>query len=440
MKGNFQTILIGVFLAFAVFAVLIFSGLLPLGKSSGTTTPQGNVVVWGTFPSSDVSKVFDNLEGVDSGLHLTYIEKSASDYQQSLIEAFANGNGPDIFIISPDMIIKNQSYIYPIPFTSYPQKTFTDTFIDGADVYVSNDGIIGFPIAVDPMVLYYNKDILANSAIPKVPETWDELFDLNKNLTIKKTNGAISQSMIALGRFDNITNAKDIFTMLLMQGGNSIITRNTDSNNVSKLVPIFSSNFGLETSPAESVLTFFTEFSNQSFNAYSWNKTLPESKDFFTSGKLAFYIGKASELFNIESVNPNLSFDVSQMLQTKGTTSKKTFGDIYALAVNKKSTNLTAAFAVAGILSSGNNAKNMSLALSLPPVQRTLLADKPTDAYMYSFYDSAVISHSWLDPDSASTDSIFNEMINNVLSNKLSLSDSINRVQNQLLLLVQPQQ
>ena len=48
----------------------------------------------------------------------------------------------------------------------------------------------------------------------------------------------------------------------------------------------------------------------------------------FTSGKLAFYLGRASELFKIQSVNPNLSFDVSSMLQTRGTNTKRTYGEI----------------------------------------------------------------------------------------------------------------
>jgi hypothetical protein len=248
---------------------------------------------------------------------------------------------------------------------------------------------------------------------------------------VKSDKGAISQSMIGLGRFDNITHAKDILAMLLLQSNNPIIQVETN-----RVVPVFDSSFNLPISPAESVLKFFTEFSDPSFQAYTWNRTLPQSKDFFTGGKLAFYVGKASELFEIETVNPNLSFDVSPIFQTKGTINKRTLGDIYGLAINKQSANITNALIVAGLLTASNNAKNTAIALSLPPASRTLLADKPTTAYMYSFYDSAIISRSWLDPNPAETDSVFNELIDNILSNKLSIREAIAKAQSQLNLLV----
>jgi ABC-type glycerol-3-phosphate transport system substrate-binding protein len=39
------------------------------------------------------------------------------------------------------------------------------------------------PLFVDPIVLYYNKDILSNEGIVNPPRTWDELFLLNSVLT-----------------------------------------------------------------------------------------------------------------------------------------------------------------------------------------------------------------------------------------------------------------
>ena len=123
--NNFQTILLAIFLAFFVFAVLIFSGLLPVGSSTSSTTPQGNIVIWGTFPNAQVEKAFENLEGVDTGLRLSYVQKSESEYEQDLVESFASDNGPDLFFLTPDMIIKNQNYIAPIPFTSIPENIKT---------------------------------------------------------------------------------------------------------------------------------------------------------------------------------------------------------------------------------------------------------------------------------------------------------------------------
>lgn len=426
--NNFQTILVAIFLAFFVFAVLIFSGLIKLGNSSNSTNqPQGKVVVWGTFSAPDIFKVFQDATGKNQDLSITYVRKNEATYQQDLIESFANGTGPDLFFVTPDMVIKNENYIYKIPYTSYPEKTFRDSFIDGADVYLAKDGAIGFPVVVDPMVMYYNKDILSNAGISQPPKYWDELFDLNSTLTNKKNDGTILQSMIALGRYDNVSHAKDILSTLFLQSGNQMIKR-TDTGYV-PVINESSSSAGI--SPAETVLNFFVEFSNPSDTAYSWNRALPNSIDMFTGGKLAFYLGFGSELFTIQSINPNISFDVSEILQTRNATVKRTYGKIYALAVNKKSKNITSAFGVAGLLSSGDAAKNFSIAVSLPPASRALLADKPTDPYLFTFFNSAISTRSWLDPDKTATDSIFSEMIQNIISSKLSVSDAVSRVQSQ---------
>jgi ABC-type glycerol-3-phosphate transport system substrate-binding protein len=426
--SNFQTILVAVFLAFFVFAVLIFSGILKLGGSSSTENqPKGKVVVWGTFNNPELFRVFQSAAETNQDLSITYIPKAQSTYEQTLIEAFANGTGPDLFMITPEMVERFENFIYKIPYVSYASKTYKDAFVDGADVYLSPDGVVGFPIVIDPMVMYYNRDLLSNEGLSTPPQYWDELFDVSSKLTKKTNDGTILQSMIALGRYDNVTHAKDILATLLLQNGNPIIKRaGTGYTSVLSDNPVL-----LPVAPFETILDFFTEFSNPSNNVYSWNRALPESIDMFTGGKLAFYLGRASELFKIESVNPNLSFDVTGILQTRNTNTKRTYGSIYAVAVNKKSPNVTTAFSVAGMLS-GNSAKDFAAAVSLPPATRALLQTKPTDPYLFTFFNSAITTRTWLDPDSTASDNIFNELIENILSNRLSISDAISKAQSQL--------
>jgi ABC-type glycerol-3-phosphate transport system substrate-binding protein len=431
--NNLQTILVAVFLSFFVFAVLIFSGLIKLGGSSNNqaTAPVGKVIVWGTFASADLAHAFDSITEANRDLNISYVQKSITTYQQSLIEAFANGTGPDVFFITPDMVIKNSSFIYTIPYASYPQKTFSNSFIDGASVYLSPNGILGFPVVADPMVLYYNKDLLTNEGISQPPKYWDELFDLNPRLTKSKNDGTILQSMIALGRFDNVNHAKDILATLLLQSNNSIVTR-TDTG----YTPTLSGNSSISPLQSDNIFSFFVEFSNPSDGGYSYNSALPNSLDMFTGGKLVMYLGRASELFKIQSTNPNLSFDVNEIMQTRNTNIKRTDGIIYAVAINKSSKNLTSAFGFAGLLATGDNAKNFAAAVSLPPTLKSLLAVKPESPYMFTFFDSALFTRSWLDPDTKATDGVFGELIQNILSNKLSVSDALSKAQNQLELLV----
>ena len=431
--NNFQTILVAIFLAFFVFGVLIFSGILKVGGGStnGVTGINGKFVIWGTLPSSEVASLFEEVGGPNSTFTLKYVEQDENKYEQNLIEAFAKDSAPDLFILTPDMILKNSNFIYKIPYTSYPEKSFRTSFIDGADILLTKDGIAGYPLLVDPLVLYYNKNMLSNQGILYPPASWDELFKLSGKLTKKTNDGVISQSMIALGQYDNVNHAKDILSMLLLQSNNPIMGR-TDTGyrlTIKDTNPDGSY-------PLEQIVNFFLEFSNPSNDSYSWNRSLGSSFDMFTSGKLAFYLGYASELFNIQSVNPNLSFDVATIPQTKGTDLKRTYGNIYTMVVNKKSKDLASSFGIASLIIDPSFIKELGIRASLPTASRSLLNEKPTDPYLLTFFDSAVISHSWLDPDKDSTDSIFKELIENSLSNKLSAGEAINKASNQLDLII----
>lgn len=427
--NNFQTILIGIFLALFVFAVLIFSGVINLDNKKESGTLKGNVVIWGTLSSIDFYKVFETLTETNPDLSVSYIKKDATSYQQSLIESFATDNGPDLFLITPDMIAKNKDFIYQIPFASYPEKVFRDSFIEGAEIFIDKEKkeIVAFPIVVDPMVVYFNKNMFTNEGLVNPPYFWDELLNLNSKLTKRENDGTIRESMIALGRYDNVNNSKDILSTLLLQSGNEIIKREGDTYvSTLDIIPQGSNKSYLET-----ILTFLMGFSNSSNTIYSWNKTMPSSFDAFTGGKLALYLGKSSELFKIDATNPNLSYDVTEMIQTKGM-NKRTYGDIYGIAINKKSKNSGVSFGVASMLTTGENAKNFSKALSLPPVLKNLLAEDPSDPYMYSFYKSAIITKSWLDQNPTSTNQIFRELFDNILSNKLEMESAISKAQGQL--------
>jgi len=434
--NNFQTILIVIFLAFFVFAVLIFSGMIKIGSQSSKSGLQGKVVIWGTFPESDLSNTFDLILKENKELSIKYQDKDPETYQQELIESFANGVGPDLFIMTTDMIKKNSNFIYKVPYANFPEKTFRDAFINGAEIYLDSGGVLGFPIVVDPIVLFFNKDILTNEGIVYPPRSWDELFTLNPSLTKRDDFGVISQSMIALGQYENINNVKAILATLLLQNDNVIVQRGSSQINQDYVSMLNSNPLILTVSPIQAVVEFFVEFSNPSDTAYSWNRSLPNSFDMFTGGKLAFYIGRASELFKIEAANPNLSFDVTEIPQVKNVKIKRTYGEIYALAINKKSSNITSAISVAETLNQGEDAKNFGISVSLPPASKALLSDKPTDPYLFTFYNSALISRSWIDPDKEKSDLIFRELIENRLSNSLSVGEAINKAQNQLELLL----
>lgn len=430
--NNFQTILIGVFMAILVFGVFVFAGIIPVPeKDNEENALKGKVVIWGTFSNTEINKIFDEIEASYEDFSLSYVRKEKGQYQNDLIEAFAKGTGPDLFFITPDMVMQNENFIYKVPYKSYPEKTFRDAFVDGAEIYLASDGVWAFPTVIDPIVIYYNKNLFANEGLVKPPATWDELFNLNQVLTKKENSGVINQSMIALGQYANVNYAKNIISTLLLQNNNPIVGREGER------YYSYLNNYGgvSADNSAKDAIDFFVQFSNMSNSAYSWNRSLPNSFDMFVSGKLAIYIGHASDLFKIEKANPNLSYDVTQIPQIKNLNNKRTYGEIYSLAVSNRTKNLTNTFNFATTLLSNDYAKRIAQALSLPPASRALLYERPEDPYLLTFYNGAIIARSWLDPNPEKTDAIFSEMIEGILSNRFSSSEALGRAQNQMQLL-----
>ncbi len=428
MKGNFQIITLIVFIVAAVLGVLVFSGAIPLGSSSSTNV-QGTVVLWGTVKSSIVAPLLEDFNRVNTTFIVKYVEKSADTFDNDLLEALAAGAGPDMFFITDDLIYKYSNKIYTIPYTSFPLNTFKTSFVGAGEVFLTSKGVLAFPVAVDPLMMYYNRSILDANRVAYPPAYWDEFNTLVPLLTKKDDKGILTKSAVAMGQFANVLHAKDILATLFMQAGSSIVAE----KNGSFVSTLASNNGGPDLSP---VLQFYTDFADPSKTVYSWNRSFANSQDAFSKEDLAFYFGFASELQSLVNKNPNENFLVASMPQIRNSNFKLTAGRTMGLAISSFSKNFTTAFTAAGLLSSGDFASKLATSLGIAPVRRSLLATMPTDAYLPTFYTSAFFAKSWFDPSPKDTNDIFQGMVEKVLSGSMTVTQAISDAGSKLGLLL----
>ena len=194
-NNKFKTILMAVFGFFIIFGLLAFS----MYKSSSSTNSQVNISIWGTVDKANfdsfISK-YDQDKNLE--LKLTYTEKDISTIDSDLVEAIATGKGPDVILIPQELMNR---YMDKVSFiTSIPQRTFLDTYIQEAEIYMQPSGMFAVPFFVDPMVMYWNKDIFSSAAIANPPATWSEFPLLSGKLTTVDQNGNITQSAVSFGR------------------------------------------------------------------------------------------------------------------------------------------------------------------------------------------------------------------------------------------------
>lgn len=423
--STFQIILTGVFVVFIGLGVLAFA--VP-GAFFGSSERIGEITIWGTVPERGVREVISALSQVESRYEgVLYVQKNPETYEQDLIEAFAAGIGPDIVFLPQELAVSFANKLAPVPFSTYSERNFKDSFIEEGELYLGASFIYGFPALVDPVVLYWNRDLLASAGIARPPRYWDEFLTLNPKLTIKDARGGVLQAAVALGEMNNVNYGKDILALLFLQTGNPIVAETAQGYNVS-----LASYEGAVPGATESALRFYTEFADPSKATYSWNRSLPQSRTFFTSGRLAFYLGYASEALALRAENPNLNFDVAPVPQIRDQSAKMTFGQMLALSIPKSADNQKGALAVIRKMTEPSSIKILAENTGLTPAHRELLAAPAPDAVSGIFYEGALIARGWLDPKPEKSKEIFKTMVESVTSGRSSLTDALRIAESQL--------
>ncbi len=438
MKGisKFHVILLLVFGALAVSGVLIFA--LAVGSGSGNTT--GAVTIWGTLDQAAFTTVIRQAAESNSQLgQVTYEQKDPTTYEQDLTSALASGQGPDIFILRSDYAMKDLSKVYQIPYSALSDTQFKTVFVQASEAFLAQNGIAAIPVVTDPLVLFWNRDLMGNAGYSRPPQYWDEVVpmatyvtggDSNVNgsaITRRDPSNIIKKSAVAFGEYRNIPNAKDILATLILQAGGAI----TAKDNTGHIAPALSPRTAEGTQSSESALKFYTEFSDPSKNLYSWSRALPDARAAFAAGDLGIYVGHASEEVLINRMNPNLNFAVALLPQIRDNDHAIDTAYTYGFAISKQSRNAAGAYIVANLLSATAPSYALSIALGIPSARRDVLAGTAEgDAVVLN--KEALAARYWIDPDPEKTNDIFQGMIESTVSGATRISDAVQRADQEL--------
>ena len=405
-----QYIVIGVFILALIVGVFVFA---VFGGSSSSGAGALSITVWGTVPEAYITKISDSINSGKPGtISIDYVKKSPDTFESDLTEALAEGGGPDAVIIPHNILLKNEKKLALIPWSLLSENVFKDTFIQGGEVFLTDQGAYALPFMVDPLVMYWNRDIFNNASISSVPKYWDEMSNIAPKLTQLSESKVVIKSALPFGEYQNVNNAKEIISAIAMQAGSPIVA-------LSGGVPadlLLTSVAGSNVKPFESSISFFTQFADPSSLMYSWNRSLPNSDKMFLAGNLAMYFGFASELSSLRAKNPNLNFDVARIPQVRNSNSKITYGNIYGLAIIGSSKNKQSAFQALSLMIGSSPMKALLDNSGLPPVRRDLLATLPGTGSGDVFFDSALWSRGWLDPNYSATSKYIQDMVESITS------------------------
>lgn len=466
--SSFQIVLLSIFGAFAIAGILIFAFLV--GTNSGSSI--GAVTVWGTIDDIAMQTIIRQLSEEDSRLRqVTYVRKSAETFEQELTNALASGTGPDLFLLRSDHSIIDAPKIASIPYETFSKEQFESVFVEAARPFLGPEGVLAVPLAVDPFVLYWNRDLLAAAGFAKPPAYWDEVPGMARTITDCQRVTAlesntvigcdetrtIKKATISMGEFNNVDHAKGIISLLILQAGGPITQRDGAGN----LTPSLLARQGAVAQPAESALTFYTTFANPARDSYSWNKSFSSSRSTFANGDLALYVGLASEHALIKRLNPNLNFALAPIPQIRDIGTSINSGYAYGFAIPRTSKNPRGALTVAYLLASAPGSKALATVMGMASARRSMLdqsitcyacldisavvnrsCDEKTAAQCKAFieanpitgndvtvYNQALIARTWEDPNPVETTRIFRDMINSITSGSAKVTEALQRAE-----------
>jgi len=452
---------------FLIFTFVATSGFGIKGCESRKTKEAMAPIVlnyWRVWDGPDAfSDIISKYTSLHPNITINYKKYRYSEYEQALLEAFAEDRGPDIFSIHNTWVNKYKNKIIPLP----PNTTLAYQYMTGAikkDVVVDlrtnksittedlkrkyidvifNDVVLkdiennkevekiyGLPLAVDTLAMFYNKDLLNNAGITEPPQYWNREFQQEvKKLTRQDSRGQIIQSGVALGGGENIERAVDILSVLMMQNGSEMMNNNqVRFNQIPEFLKDKRYNPGLE------ALRFYTDFANPSKEVYSWNSNLDNSLDMFMQGKLAFMFGYSYQVPTIKAQAPKLNYLITELPQIEGNPVSINFANYWLETVSKKTKNVDAAWDFIQFAIKEENVKSYLTVSKKPSAIRSLIDAQKEDPEISVFADQVLTAKSWYrGADAIAAEKIMIDMINDAVLGRNKIEDVIstgaNRVQ-----------
>lgn len=446
-------------LAKKITTLALFSLLLTgfgCGDEEAQATAPVKLTIWGVFDDEDnYDDVISAYRAVHPNVSIGYREFRFNEYEEELIRALAEDEGPDIFLVQNTWMERYKSLMLPLPETltiGYQEirgtikkevvnSLRTETTIslrklksDFVDVvaedmvlfYQSNEDaqaeekIFGLPPALDTLALYWNKDLLNAAGIAEAPDTWTEFQEAVIALTKVDEDGNLVQSGAGLGTGENVERAADLLALLMLQNGTTMINDDevlfseTPSGGVKGVVP------GLD------AVRFYTDFANPTKEVYTWNDEQSSSFDAFVNGTSAMFFGYAYHLPLIRTSAPKLNLAVSEMPQIEGGR-QVNFANYWSLVVSKASDDFNWAWDFIQFLTSEEESNALYLAsANKPPALRSLIETQVEDEYLAAFANQVLTAESWYHGEDVETaEAALVELIDNILSGSIEAGNAI---------------
>lgn len=406
-----QLIAVAVVIGLVLIFGLIFAGVIP-GLRSGNReeTLQARLEMWGV---GDTSAAFDaaiaDFKTVYPGVEVKYTafaDKTA--YENSLLNALAENRGPDIFVVENSELNKNINKIVPAPSGKITLLTLRNLFPQIIEKdFVRQGSVYGLPLSIDALVLFYNRNLLDQAAQP-VPVTWEDFFQVVKNLKIFYEGKDIRPAALG-GSNRSVARAGDILALLFLQSETSL-SRLSGEN-------------------GRSALSFYTQFADPNSEVGSYDDSFPNALDFFSQNKVVLMIDYGNAAKDIRVRNNFLNFATALAPQPAAAVKYVSYPKYFAYAVSRGSRNATVAWDfILNLTAKSANAKSYLAVSGKSPALRSLITEEIGDPDVGAVSRSVLFAEDFgVSADALS--GLFSRAIELVVNERRGLGNALDQIQ-----------
>ncbi len=419
----------GVFLV--IFAILIFTGLIPGLKSTSSkpdpnAIPSVNLSVWGVY---DTKKIMTQVVSAGQAGSITYRQMNPATYEDDFLKALALGQGPDVFMVHSSWLPKKFDIMAGASTAQFSLQSLETLFPRVVEQdFTAKGKVYALPLYLDTLALFYNKEIFDQNGLVEPPKTWTDFEQLIPTLReVDLTNNKITKAAAAIGGSGKTINREsDIISLLMLQSGVTM----TDA----KFRGASFSQSGL------APLRYYLKFSDPKSRVYTWNDGLNYSVDWFSEKKAAMMFNYSFAIDLLKKKNQFLRYGVSPMLQPGGSKPEVNYASYWGLAVSNKSKNQRAAWNfITKLTTSQAGMERYSKLTGRPPALRALIEKYKNDPQLGVFVQQALTARSWLQVDHERIDVIFSDMVDSVLTGELDAGKALKRAAQTITAMIQQQ-
>jgi ABC-type glycerol-3-phosphate transport system substrate-binding protein len=348
------------------FLLLVTLSLLGFGCKGGDEDAQAAAAKpvklnWWRVEGSrdDFAQLITDYQAIHPNISLNYRTIRPEEIEQTLLEALASGTGPDMVSLPNTYLHAWQERLAPLPANitlamieesglikkerkavlkttpTLNLRALRDNFIDVvADEAVINGKIYGLPLAVDSLMLFYNRDLMNAADIPIPPATWTDFKEAVQKMTRIDKQGSLQQNGTALGEADNVPYAFDLVSALMLQNGTPMVSSTGDQATFQQEV---TDKNGETYTPGQDAVRFYTDFSSPGKETYSWSREESPAFQAFAAGKVGFVFGYWRDLATLRRLAPQIKLGLANFPQIDQASRPTYYASYYLETVTKQS-------------------------------------------------------------------------------------------------------